>query len=259
MKRITQLKDEALEALHGNFGKAALATLAFILVYAAFDILLTLGQEQPDYSDLYSSLISGDYSALYDLYGGSPLRYLIGILASMFLFVPFTVGFSNSFRLLYQSKGSDNTLFKNFFRLGFGKSYLHIVWVMLVNTVLVTILTTVAVIIPIILMIIIRNAVATIIGVLLIIFLVFSILLMYSMVTYIVVDNPQLGAIETMRRSRQIMDGNKWKLIVLALSFLGWIILGIFTLGIGYLWLIPYMTTTESAFYCDVRDAEKAA
>ena len=62
-----------------------------------------------------------------------------------------------------------------------------------------------------------------------------------------------------MRRSRQIMDGNKWRLIVLALSFLGWIILGILTLGIGYLWLIPYMTTTESAFYCDVRDAEKAA
>ena len=259
MKRITQLKDEALEALHGNFGKAALATLAFILVYAAFDILLTIGQEQPDYSDLYSSIISGDYSALFGFYGDSPLRSLIGILASLFLFVPFTIGFSNSFRLLYQSKGSDNTLFKNFFRLGFGKSYLHIVWVMLVYTVLVTILTTVAIIIPIIILVIIHNVIATIIGVILIIFLVFSIVLMYSMVGYIVVDNPQLGAIETMRRSRQIMDGNKWRLFVLALSFIGWIILGIFTLGIGYLWLIPYMTTTEAAFYCDVRDAEKAA
>ena len=83
--------------------------------------------------------------------------------------------------------------------------------------------------------------------------------LMYSQITFILVDSPELDIIDTMRRSRTLMNGNKWRYFLLGLSFLGWIILGIFTLGIGYLWLFPYIHTTESAFYCEIRDAEKTA
>jgi uncharacterized membrane protein len=39
----------------------------------------------------------------------------------------------------------------------------------------------------------------------------------------------------------------------LGLSFIGWILLGVLTLFIGYLWLEPYMYTTFAAFYCDLK------
>lgn len=52
--------------------------------------------------------------------------------------------------------------------------------------------------------------------------------------------------------SRKLMDGHKWDYFVLQLSFIGWQILCIFTFGIGYLWLNPYMSATYAAFYKDL-------
>ena len=45
------------------------------------------------------------------------------------------------------------------------------------------------------------------------------------------------------------MVGYKWKYFLLYLSFIGWGILAMITLGIGLLWLIPYATTSLAAFY----------
>jgi uncharacterized membrane protein len=45
------------------------------------------------------------------------------------------------------------------------------------------------------------------------------------------------------------MDGFKWKYFLLELSFIGWGILCLFTLGIGFLWLVPYIATAKATFY----------
>ena len=57
--------------------------------------------------------------------------------------------------------------------------------------------------------------------------------------------------------SKQMMDGNKWRLFCLRLSFIGWDILCGFTLGIGYLWLNPYKQAAEAAFYREISGTEK--
>lgn len=49
------------------------------------------------------------------------------------------------------------------------------------------------------------------------------------------------------------MDGYKMKLFLLDLSFIGWMILSILTLGIGLLFLQPYMNTARAAFYEDLK------
>ena len=49
------------------------------------------------------------------------------------------------------------------------------------------------------------------------------------------------------------MDGNKMKLFMLDLSFIGWAILCMFTLGIGYLFLQPYVEASHVAFYEDLK------
>lgn len=83
--------------------------------------------------------------------------------------------------------------------------------------------------------------------------------LSYSMVFFVKLDNPDMGAMDVLRKSKQIMSGHKMDYFVLGLSFLGWAILGVFTLGILYLWLIPYMQVTYANFYNSIKDENKAA
>lgn len=71
----------------------------------------------------------------------------------------------------------------------------------------------------------------------------------YSMSFYILADNPNMGIMEAINESKRLMEGNKWKFFCLNLSFIGWAILSLFTLGIGFLWLMPYMEVTMIAFY----------
>lgn len=55
--------------------------------------------------------------------------------------------------------------------------------------------------------------------------------------------------LDTITASRRLMDGHKGRLFWLDLSFIGWHILAVVTLGIGYLWLNPYISATKAAFY----------
>jgi len=50
-----------------------------------------------------------------------------------------------------------------------------------------------------------------------------------------------------------MMKGHKWELFVLELSFIGWALLCVLTLFIGYLWLVPYMQMTITKFYEKIR------
>ncbi len=81
--------------------------------------------------------------------------------------------------------------------------------------------------------------------------------LSYSMTFYILTDNPNLTAREAITESRKMMNGYKGKLLLLGLSFIGWAILATLSLGIGYLWLIPYMQLTMAHFYQDIKDRNK--
>ena len=77
--------------------------------------------------------------------------------------------------------------------------------------------------------------------------------LAYSMSPFILKDNPELSANQAINLSMKMMKGRKLDLFCLYLSFLGWIILSVLTLGIGYFWVIPYMYTAQSAFYQEVK------
>lgn len=74
----------------------------------------------------------------------------------------------------------------------------------------------------------------------------------YAMTPYILAENPSLGINEAIGLSKEMMDGNKWRFFCLTLSFIGWSILCLFTLGIGYLWLNPYYSAAIAAFYNEV-------
>ena len=75
----------------------------------------------------------------------------------------------------------------------------------------------------------------------------------YALTPYILLDEPELTAKQAIARSCEIMQGRRWKLFCLYLSFIGWGILSILTFGIGFLWLAPYMNASIAAFYEDAR------
>ncbi len=88
---------------------------------------------------------------------------------------------------------------------------------------------------------------------------VFYVILMvsWSQVYYILYENEEMPVSDIFSRSMDLMEEYKMDYIVLELSFLGWIIAGALTLGILYLWVIPYMMTTETNFYYEVKKKEK--
>lgn len=106
----------------------------------------------------------------------------------------------------------------------------------------------------------------------------------YAMTPYILAEHPEMTANEAITRSREIMDGNKWRLFCLGFSFIGWellccapiLIAGYFMalnfymeplkllwlipasipLSFGYLFLRPYQEAAYAAFYRDVSGTE---
>ena len=75
----------------------------------------------------------------------------------------------------------------------------------------------------------------------------------YSMTFYILADDNSIGAMDAMDKSKKMMDGYKWKSFCLGLRFFGWSLLCILTLGIGFLWLMPYAQVSMAKFYDDVK------
>ena len=71
----------------------------------------------------------------------------------------------------------------------------------------------------------------------------------YAMTPYILQDDPDCKYDDAICRSMSMMQGHKMDLFLLDLSFLGWAILCLLTLGIGFLFLSPYWQTTRAKFY----------
>ena len=72
----------------------------------------------------------------------------------------------------------------------------------------------------------------------------------YRMIPYLLAEDTTMTAKEAFHQSRQLMTGQKWNAFVLDLSFLGWNLLSILTLGVlGIFYVNPYRNMTNAALY----------
>ncbi len=241
MKSNTEYKNAALAALKGNWAKAVLASVVFTaIVYFAMGPYLysfftmrsyvteNIGMANPgsisEVMNMSMALAQDpDYVALASKANGFQALF---ILLSIFLIGPLTIGFYNA--LLRLLTGGENDILGNTFKIA-TEDYWHKVWGNLLMKIFIF-LWSLLFIIPGIVKI-------------------FS----YAMTPYILEENPELSAGEAIDRSRAMMRGHKFDLFWLYLSFIGWIILSFFTLGIGLLWLVPYVQTSVAGFYEDVK------
>lgn len=78
----------------------------------------------------------------------------------------------------------------------------------------------------------------------------------YSQMYFILTEYPEVSVTKSMRISMIITKGHKGDLFLTYLSFLGWAILCALTLGIGNLWLSPYMNMTLiNAYHAMMKEA----
>lgn len=71
------------------------------------------------------------------------------------------------------------------------------------------------------------------------------------MAEYISAEYPDADWKECLDQSRKMMNGYKWRLFCLDLSFIGWWIVGGLVCGIGSLWVAPYHEAARAQFYLD--------
>lgn len=76
----------------------------------------------------------------------------------------------------------------------------------------------------------------------------------YSMIPYLLAENPDLDSQEVFRMSREMTMNEKASIWVLDLSFIGWELLGMLACGIGVLFVSPYIEATYVELYLLLRD-----
>lgn len=79
----------------------------------------------------------------------------------------------------------------------------------------------------------------------------------YALVAYILADDSNISSKEALRLSEEMMKGHKGELFVFGLSFIGWHLLAIFTLGILEIWIMPYQQTATTKFLLNIKENYK--
>lgn len=213
MKHNQEYKDQALDALRGNWTNPLLCTLVLMLLtyFLSFPYiignLVRIGQ------------ITLDFVNPFYLSGGGIALYIL-------LLFPLSIGVLNAYNrfYLYGEQNCLENMFKETFN-GYGRNVLASL-LMYVYVILWTLLLIIPGIVK-----------------------VFS----YAMTPYIIKEHPEISVDEAIDMSRAMMKGRKFDLFYLHISFIGWWILSIMTLGIGFIWLVPYVMTAQASFYEDVK------
>ena len=95
--------------------------------------------------------------------------------------------------------------------------------------------------------------ISVLIGIILLIIPGVVLFLMFSQIFYITAQNPQIGVIDAFKKSASLMKNKKLQYLGLGLRYILFFILGVFTLGIWWLWLTPQMYVSFAIFYKELQ------
>lgn len=207
--RSSEIKKQALIALRGNWGLTVLATLILFVISIVVPTIIEIP-------------LSGGFSAWFKADEVTVSADVVSIIIT-FILMPFSVAFYWLFLSLARSehpKLADLfTIYRDW------KLSLKVIGTSIVVSIFVLLWT---------LLLIIPGIIKS-----------FS----YSQTFLVLRDHPEYSMTEAITKSKTMMNGYKWEYFLLNLSFIGWGFLSLFTLGIGFLWLVPYMYTSLAVFY----------
>ena len=236
---LSNFRKDAREKLAGKWGKAVCITLVYIIIAI---VLLFLNKN-----------IKGSIKGVI-------------LIFEFIIMIPLSFGFAMSFLKLFKSEEVGVFDFLKHGFNNFGKSwsiawntFLKMVWPILLMILAIVILgvsawtsiisgnisiTTISGL----------GIVGIISAVLVIISVIWAICLSYyyTLANFIAIENEEMTGLEAVEESRNKMEGKRAKLFLLELSFIGWMILGALSLGIGMLWVIPYIQFATISFYKNI-------
>ncbi len=220
MKTNSEIRQESLALLKGNWGAGVGATLLYcIACFVAIFVTMTIasivayGAESPETTSLITQLAS----LLVSIFFIYPIA-----MGMMTMFLPFVRG-----EKPLQAGGLFYTLKAPYYKKSIGVYLLMYIF---------TFLWALLLFIPGIIK-----------------------ALSYSLAPYILADNPELTANQAIEQSMKMMKGHKMKLFLIYLGYLGFALLSIVGLCIPLLWLMPYYLTVFAKFYEEVKSEYNAA
>ena len=232
----TDIRKNARKALKGKWNKGAIIAFIVILVSVGINLLAWKLQE--------NVILVNVISAIYVLIG-----------------VPLSIGVVYGFLELKRKKDSKIFDFLKLTFKNFAKSW-ALSWMIILKMILPIICVAVAIILYATLMFT-SNEISF--GFMLLGVAVFMAAIVYAVVIgllyvlayYIAYDHPEMGIRQVVNESARLMRGHRGDYFVLMLSFLGWAILCVLTVGVGFIWLAPYMQTAMICFYEEVIKLDK--
>jgi len=265
------LMGRARASLKGRWGMAVLATITYLAIIESPQFVKIVATPQNSALSQLQLLMHGFHQPVHQAvptHGYTPLGTIISLFVSLlmvFIGNPIFVGVCSFF--LNLSKRRETKVSDLFVGFRSGASYywkiigaslllglIIIGWVLLLLVLPIAIVMGVAFfnhllvnpwLHPVI-------VVMALVGMMALIRVIYS----YKMTFFILADETNIRAIDSIRRSKIAMRGNRWKLFMLQLRFLGWSLLALLTCGIGFLWVIPYIQTATAHFYLDVKERE---
>lgn len=274
VKTIGELKRAAKEKLKGNWGIAILLTFLATLITNAFsfsgeisNLINTLSRGLDSLNTSIEQISEGTLAVT--------IMVRVGMIINLLIGGSISYGISKFFiNLIRREKLKVETLFSGF--KYFGKNFLIqlivgifsflwglVIWIPAVILIIIIIISQTSTISTIDIFynpnIMSFGLIAGLIVIIIITAIICSIITYlliarYAMTYYIFVDNPDFAVMECISASKEMMEGNKVRLLLLQLSFIGWHILSILTLLIGYLWLIPYINSSVAEFYNNLKE-----
>jgi uncharacterized membrane protein len=82
----------------------------------------------------------------------------------------------------------------------------------------------------------------------------FITMLYLSQSMFLLIESPDQRVFGSLKESAAMMKGNKGGLFYLSISFIGMIVLGYFSMGVGFLWISPYIHATLTEYYLDLKE-----
>ncbi len=214
------LKSNAKIALRGRYWTAFGVCAVAMLIAGAYSMIT-----YPINSLTMAAANSGDLSSVLAFSGISSLASLGSILFFVFVALPLSIGMMRFFVQNHFGVSQFEILFSPFRR-----NYMNGVGAMFVTYLFIWLWTF---------LLIIPGIVKA---------------LQYSMVPFILSDNPDMPGSRAREISRLMTNGQKGAIFVLGLSFIGWFLLGTLCLGVGTLFVLPYFEATMAELYIFLRD-----
>lgn len=220
-----ELKDRAKAGLKRNYWKSVLVALIFSALFIGYTSTANSGASTDDatgFAAVTETLGTGDLAAFFALFAGVMLvSVVIAAAIRIFLINPMEVGIAKFF-----CHANDDVAPLSDILVGYKQNYMANVKTLFLKKLYVALWS---------LLLVVPGIIKS---------------LEYSMVEYLIAEDPTLTAKEALAKSKAMMQGHKWNAFVLQLSFLGWDILSGLTLGLlNVFYVAPYKMLTDAALY----------